>query len=488
MNWAEAEIKIGGMSCVNCQERIRRRLASMDGVGSVSVSYNKGRARVKYDPRRVSLDKLRGAVENEGYKVLPDGKEEPDLVRAACLLAIMVALYVLLQRFGILNLLVPSRLADSGMGYGALFAVGLLTSLHCVAMCGGIGLSQCLPDGSEGKAVFLPSLLYNAGRVASYTGVGFLLGLAGFLLGGGEGAGVPVLLQGILKIAAGAVMVIMGLNMLGLFPFLRRLTPRMPRFLTRKLGEKKVGAARPFAVGLLNGLMPCGPLQSMQILALASGSPLVGALSMLLFSLGTVPLMLGLGTLVSALGRRFSQLVLQVGAVLVAVLGLAMLSQGGSLSGMLPPDRLLFLVLLSAALGLAALVPVRKRTLRPALLAAVAALVVLGALAVQRLAGPAEADDRSSVRIEDGVQIVESTLLSGQYPDIMVQAGIPVRWTIYAPEGSVNGCNYKMIIREYGVEHAFEQGENLIEFTPTQTGSFSYSCWMGMIQGSITVI
>ena len=53
--------------------------------------------------------------------------------------------------------------------------------------------------------------------------------------------------------------------------------------------------------------MPCGPLQSMQIVALACQNPFSGALSMFLFSLGTVPLMLGLGSLVSILGKRFAK-------------------------------------------------------------------------------------------------------------------------------------------------------------------------------------
>ena len=45
-----------------------------------------------------------------------------------------------------------------------------------------------------------------------------------------------------------------------------------------------------------------------------------------------------------------------------------------------------------------------------------------------------------------------------------------------------------MIIREYGVEYQFKNGENVIEFTPRKPGKFSYSCWMGMIRSSITVV
>jgi plastocyanin domain-containing protein len=59
---------------------------------------------------------------------------------------------------------------------------------------------------------------------------------------------------------------------------------------------------------------------------------------------------------------------------------------------------------------------------------------------------------------------------------------------INAPAGSINGCNNRMIIREYGIEHRFTPGENVIEFTPARTGKFPYSCWMGMIRSSITVV
>ena len=143
------------------------------------------------------------------------------------------------------------------------------------------------------------ALLYNLGRVISYTVIGAILGFAGMLIGGGSGVGISIFLQGILKIIAGIFMVLMGINMLGIFPGLRRFIPQIPRFLAGRVNQKKAGNRQPFIVGMLNGLMPCGPLQSMQIVALASGNPLAGAFSMFMFSLGTVPLMLGLGSFVS---------------------------------------------------------------------------------------------------------------------------------------------------------------------------------------------
>lgn len=262
MGVTKKQLHIGGMTCINCQNKIEAGLGSLPGVEDVSVSYQSGTARLSYDAGRVSYAQIEQTIRSLGYEVL-SREERPDIVRSASILAIIIALYVLLQRFGVLNLLVPSQLADSGMGYGALFIVGLLTSVHCVAMCGGIGLSQCLPgEETKGGAVFLPSLLYNLGRVASYTAVGFLLGLLGMAVGG-NGSGIPVLLQGILKLFAGVVMVIMGINMLGVFPWLRRLTLSMPKSITRAVNAERVKTRRPFVVGLLNGLMPCGPLQSM---------------------------------------------------------------------------------------------------------------------------------------------------------------------------------------------------------------------------------
>lgn len=325
------ELHIGGMTCINCQNKIEAGLGSLPGVEDVSVSYQSGTARLSYDAERVSYAQI---------------------------------------------------------------------------------------EQTKGGAVFLPSLLYNLGRVVSYTAVGFLLGLLGMAIGG-NGGGIPVLLQGLLKLFAGAVMVVMGINMLGVFPWLRRLTLPIPKSITRAVNAEKAKTRRPFVVGLLNGFMPCGPLQSMQILALASGNPLTGALSMLLFSLGTVPLMLGLGSAVSVLGRRFARAVTGVGAVLVAVLGLAMLSQGGSLSGMLSPERLLLLVVGLALAGLAASIPTQGKALRFACVAAVAVVLWAGALWRYLDEGTAAADG-STVRLVDGVQVVSSTLSPGEYPTIMV--------------------------------------------------------------------
>jgi hypothetical protein len=239
-------------------------------------------------------------------------------------------------------------------------------------------------------------------------------------------------------------MVVMGLNMLGIFPWLKRITPRLPRLFAGKLPEAGAAGAGfgPLYIGLLNGLMPCGPLQAMQLYALSTGDPVRGAVSMLLFSLGTAPLMFGLSAASSALGKRFTARAMTVGAILVVVLGMTMFTNGWSLSG--------FAVIAPA----------------------------------NTAAGAAGAQSE----VEGDVQIVRTGLASGRYEAITVKAGIPVRWIVDAPAGSINGCNNTLFIPEYELEYQFHTGENVIEFVPERTGTFMYSCWMGMIRSSITVI
>lgn len=496
MGTVKKRLHIGGMTCINCQNKIESRLKNTAGIEAASVSYSTGTAEISYDSSILTLKDIEAVIEQLGYEVLPETKkQETDIGKTVGLLVIIVLLYGLLQHFGVLNLLAPSRLADTGMGYGMLFVVGLLTSVHCIAMCGGINLSQCIPhcgdQSGTAPAALRPAFLYNLGRVISYTVIGFLLGFLGMMLGGDSGTGLSTLVQGIIKMIAGCFMIIMGITMLGLFPWLRRFNLRMPGIVAVKLGRKKAEGKQPLVVGLLNGLMPCGPLQSMQLVALASGNPFSGALAMLMFSLGTVPLMLGLGSLVSALGRRFTKEVMNVGSVLVVVLGLAMLSQGGSLSGLLLPDRLFVLIIMLCLIGTAASLPSGGRQYRAVgmaalVIAALGAGTVWGSMGEK--AGLSEEETAAEeIEITDGIQVVNSTLTPGRYPNITVQVGIPVKWVIDAPAGSITGCNYKLLLNEYGIVHEFTEGENIIEFTPTKTGTVQYTCWMGMLRGTIFV-
>ena len=249
------------MSCINCRNKIEKTLRSKNGVLKAKVDYVKGTADVEYNDEKTTEKKIKEAIEKLEYKVFSSKeKSSNEIVKSVGLLLIIVGLFYLLQISGLLNMMVPDRLAEAGMGYGMLFVVGLITSVHCVAMCGGIGLSQSLSQ--KGTQTFLRPLAYNLGRVCSYTVIGLVLGTVGSVIGGSSGLGAAPLLQGMIKIVAGVLMVIMGINMLGIFPWLRRFTIHPPVAVARFIGEKSADASGPFFVGLLNGLMPCCPLDT----------------------------------------------------------------------------------------------------------------------------------------------------------------------------------------------------------------------------------
>jgi hypothetical protein len=283
-------------------------------------------------------------------------------------------------------------------------------------------------------------------------------------------------------------MVLMALNMLGVLPGLRRLMPRLPAPLARLTSSSVANGKSPLILGLLGGLMPCGPLQAMQLYALSTASPIDGALSMLAFALGTMPLMFGLGLLSSLLTERFTKKLMVVGASLVMLLGLFMFSNGWTLSDFPAPPNPAVAVVSVLGEGLA-----NSSATQSGSAGGGSQQGATGGSNAQQSNGSQQGNGTGSSTKNVGViegdrQVVTSTLSSSRYPAITVTAGTPVRWEIEAPSGSITGCNNRMRIPEYKIEYQFKTGTNVIEFTPTKTGTFRYSCWMGMVSSTITVV
>jgi uncharacterized protein len=442
--------KIDGMTCTSCEMRIENNLKKMDGVREVKVSFSNATAKVGYDPRITSMSKIVETIEKLDYKVVnnPNNKntangkqakssDKMSINQLVGIGIILLAGYLIIKNTIGFNF-IPN--VSQNMGYSILFVVGLITSLHCVAMCGGINLSQCVSykssnNGNSKASKLKPSLMYNAGRVISYTIVGGIVGALGSVVSFSGTA------KGIVAILAGVFMVVMGLNMLNIFPWLRKFTPHMPKVFGNKIHSNN-GKHGPFFVGLLNGLMPCGPLQAMQIYALGTGSPLKGALSMLVFSLGTVPLMFGFGAISSFLSSKFTHKMMKVSAALVMILGIVMLNRGFSLSS----------INLSSVLT--------------------AKAVSSGTVAT----------------IQGGGQTVTTQLQANSYTPITVQKGVPVKWTIKADASTINGCNSTVTIPKYNISKTLQPGDNEIDFTPQETGNITYTCSMGMISSTISVV
>lgn len=90
--------------------------------------------------------------------------------------------------------------------------------------------------------------------------------------------------------------------------------------------------------------------------------------------------------------------------------------------------------------------------------------------------------------IKGDAQEVSIKLASNAYGPIVVQKGIPVRFTIQADAKNINGCNGTVVVPAYNLQIALKPGDNVLEFTPDESGTIPYSCWMGMVSSSIQVV
>lgn len=428
MSIKREKIKIYEMTCTSCENRVEKAVRQLEGIIYAKASYSGQYMEIEYDDELCSMNNIKDAVKNAGYST--EGSKDYKFMG---ILIIAVGVVLLGLKTGGFDM--EAKLANAS--YAVLFVVGVLTSLHCVGMCGGIMLSQSLSKESKNKfEAVQPALLYNIGRVISYTILGGAIGALGSVFT------LSITTKAAVQIFAGVFMIIMGLNMAGFSAF-RKFQIRLPQFACK--AKSKSGS--PLIVGLLNGLMPCGPLQTMQLFALGTGSAAKGALAMFVFSIGTVPLMLTFGALSGLLSKGYTKKILKFSGVLIIVLGLIMGNRGLALAGININPITAF-----ASNSVGSSNPyVAKATL------------------------------------QDGIQIINMTADNNGYKPnaFYVQKGIPVKWIIDGKE--LNSCNNAIVARALNLERKIKKGENIIEFTPGDK-DINFSCWMGMIGGVIKVV
>jgi copper chaperone CopZ len=129
---------IDGMTCINCQNKIEKRLNSQEGVIRASVNFSKDTADIEYDENKISKEKIIKQVEELDYRVLRKNRNSfSDILDSVGIVFVILSLFWLFQTSGVLNLLSPAGLADTNMGYGMLFVIGVVTSVHCISMRAG---------------------------------------------------------------------------------------------------------------------------------------------------------------------------------------------------------------------------------------------------------------------------------------------------------------------------------------------------------------
>jgi len=347
--------------------------------------------------------------------------------------AILIVGYFLVSYFGGFEIL-GQLTGGYEVGFGIIFIIGLLSGFHCIGMCGSIVVSystMCLGDNSKS---LWPHWQYNIGRIISYTIIGAILG------GFGAFFGINPTFNGIVTILAGVFMFFLGLSLVSKWSILEKLKLKTPQFIAKYIFSQKNKKSAPFIIGLLNGFMPCGPLQAMQLYALTSGDALKGAIILFLFALGTSFLMFGFGAFLSAISQKTIKNILKFSGILVIVLSLFMVLRGLANFGV-------------------------------------------------NLTLPQTYTDTNTNQTVDNSQVQEVKMVVNYYgyePNVLnIKKGIPVRWIIDVQQ--MSGCNSKILLPDYNISQNLKLGENIIEFTPTKSGELKFSCAMRMIWGKFIV-
>lgn len=332
-------ISVPGMHCRSCEISLSDELQKVPGVTAVKASAARKVVELAVAANSVPSDiAIAQAVKRAGYDV--GGERLPVVSKRAAdyrnvLVGVIVAVGVLvvLRQLGLDTTLGDSETQDGV--WMPLLIGGLAGVSTCMALVGGLvaGLGAKYASQHPGATTvqkFAPHMLFNAGRIVGFMVLGGVLGWIGSAL-----SLSPVVL-GVLTIGAALLMLLVGLQLTGMFPRLTALT--LPPSVVRKLGFDRVrqkgyshgGAA---LLGVLSFFLPCGFTQAMQLAAAASGSWVDGALIMGLFAIGTTPGLLLIGGATALIrGRRSSAMLGVVGAVII-VLALSNAVAGARIMG-----------------------------------------------------------------------------------------------------------------------------------------------------------
>ena len=220
---------------------------------------------------------------------------------------------------------------------GAVLLASLLGSLHCAGMCGAfVAMAVGVGHDQPVSKVRLQAA-YHLGRLGVYSLIGAGFGLAGSAVDlGGKAVGLH---RAAVLLAASTMIVV------GLVSLLRIAGVRVPRaaspgFMQRAfirahgLASKLTPVKRSFMIGLMTGLLPCGWLYAFAIVAAGTAHPLAGAITMTVFWVGTLPVMVAVGTGVQALSGTLGRYV--PGVMAIAIVTMGVLTAIGRTGHMLP--------------------------------------------------------------------------------------------------------------------------------------------------------
>lgn len=287
---------VSGMHCASCELLLEKKLKRVQGVNGVKASLSGETVEITHEKGATpSLKKLNDSVKEQGYELTQTRKTQSTfnpttIFHAVSTFLVLGVIYLVFRDLGIL----AQFNITSSSALPAFFTLGIAASLSsCAALVGGILLSMSqqwvhLYKGEDMTHKLFPFAMFNAGRLLSFALLGGLLGLVGSFFQ------LSITATALLTIAASFVMLVVGLQMLGI-PWVKKIQLGTPRFISRYTSNEEnfQGKYMPFTVGALTFFLPCGFTLMAQTVALTTGDFVTSALMMFIFALGTLP-MLGL--------------------------------------------------------------------------------------------------------------------------------------------------------------------------------------------------
>jgi len=286
-NSIKSELFIEGMHCAACELLVEKRLSKVDGVKSVEAKLSKGTVCIQSD-NDLDIQKLNELIKDDGYTIVKNKNTNvkrnwKDLFIGLIIAIVFFLIFLLLQKSGIANLGASNK---QQITLSFIFIIGVIASLStCMAVVGGLVLSLSSKYAKDQK--LKPVILFHISRLIGFFILGGVIGLIGtaFIL--------TPLVSFILNLVLFLVMILMAINLLEILPVTKKFQFKMPKFIGRRVlifGDSNTDLT-PILLGAVTFFLPCGFTQSMQLLALTSGSIVTGAIIMLVFALGTLPIL-----------------------------------------------------------------------------------------------------------------------------------------------------------------------------------------------------
>lgn len=335
------------------------------------------------------------------------------------------------------------------------FLTGLTTGgISCIAVQGGL-LASSLSNQTEKEITrnqrFTHVGTFLMAKLVAYTILGFLLGAIGSALI------ISSTLQAWMQIVIGIFMIITALRLLDVHPIFRYFVIQPPKFVYKFMRNeaKSKSIFTPVILGAMTVLIPCGVTQAMMVLAVGTRSAALGAAILFAFVLGTSPVFFTIGLAASSLMKKKSFVYLA--SFVIITLGVLSVNSGQTLRG-------------------------SSQTLQNY-------WSVIGQTFSRSNNSSTANQGQLAIIDSDGKQEAVIDAASNGYTSKIttLKAGVPVKLTMVSH--NVQSCARSFLIPSLGVSKILPQdGNTVIEFTPSKTGTLAYTCGMGMYTGSFNVI